>query len=191
MARTRKTVIKKKEKKWFKIFSPKIFGENEIGRTPATEGSKVIGRNLKTTLGLIMNDPTKHRILITLRVNSVKEQNARTHVVYYKLDPAYKKRMIRRNTTLITINQVLLTKDDKKIRIQAFLVTSHRVKGKQEKDLRKALMNEVKNFVGETQYEEILKKCASKKIQSEMKKKLNKIYPLNHVEIDKIVLMNK
>ncbi len=186
--KTRRTVIKKKEKKWFKVFAPKLLGETEIGRTLAVDKKHVIGRTIKTSLGLILNNPSKHKIMINLKITSVHESKATTTIMKYQLDPVYRKRMVRRNTSLILNNQKISTKDGKNIQIQSFLVTSYRAKGKQKKDLRKTLEEEIKKVVQKNSFDDLILQVIDKKIQKNLKTKIKKIYPLNYVEIDKIVL---
>jgi len=186
--KTRKTVIKKKEKKWFKVFAPALLGEAEVGRTLGIDKKHILNRTIKTSLGLIMGEPSKHKILITLKIKEINENKAITELVKYRLDPVYKKRMVRRNTSLILNNQKLLTKDGKNIIIQSFLITSFRAKGKQKKDLRKALNEEVKELVRENTFNDLILKTINKKIQNNLKNKIKKVYPLNYAEIDKIVL---
>ncbi|MEM3422019.1 MAG: hypothetical protein QW315_07190, partial [Candidatus Hadarchaeum sp.] len=64
MAEEKKRVVKKswREKEWFEVVAPPMFGSQKIGETLASEPEQLLGRVFETTLGDLIEDFSKSHI---------------------------------------------------------------------------------------------------------------------------------
>ncbi|MCD6403776.1 hypothetical protein DRN62_03860 [Nanoarchaeota archaeon] len=170
---------------WYKILAPKVFNEQEIGQTL---GSNLVGRVVKLPLSRLIDDITKQHIHLFLRLKEVEDGVVRTEIKGYELSRAYLARLVRRRTSRIDSIDKVKTKDGKEIVVKSMLITAHKATQRQRYLLRKRLSQYIQKVVPEYNWEAFILALAVGRFQSEIKRRLKKIYPIRHAEIRKVEL---
>jgi len=182
-------VVKRKIKHgkiWFTLHAPKIFNENEIGKTLGKEEKEIIGRTISIPLSEVNKDITKRNINLKLRIIKVTGEHAYTSIVSYELSKPFLQRMIRRKSNKIEIVKNLKLKDGKKYRIKIIAVTLHKAKSSQLSGLNKEISKEIETVIPTFDIETLITALVTGKLQREIQKRVSKIYPLRYLDIGKI-----
>ena len=79
---------RKQQKRWYTVHAPEQFDREELGRTPADESEKVLGRTIETTLGELKNDASENNTKLTFKINEVASDAAYTEFVKHELTPS-------------------------------------------------------------------------------------------------------
>lgn len=180
MAKTSKRTTKQlvKKKIWVKIISPKFLGEKEIGESYIEELSNSIGKQVSINLMKITGDIKTQGSTVKFEINEVKDDLLRTRIVSYSYLPSSIKRLVRRKMNRIDDSLVIMTKDNRKIRIKPMLLTHGKISKSVEYSLRAAAKKEIIDFVQKTNYEELFSNIIKNKIQKDLKNLLKPIHPL-------------
>jgi ribosomal protein S3AE len=181
MASDRKS--SKLKKKWYKIIAPSEFNEILIGETLSYDPRLLIGKVVTANLANLTRDIKKQNIIMAFKVSGLKENNALTEPVSYKMVPTFIKRIIRRGRENIHDSFLCSTADEKKVRIKPLVITVNKTKGIVIKSLIKNMRDSLKEYVRKLTYKELVNELVSHKLQGTLKKKLTKIYPLRSFEI--------
>ena len=98
-----------KEKSWFTIKTPVIFGDKEIGETPAKDADLLIGRGVEVTMRELTGDFSKQYMKLRFEIDSVAGEVANTRFTGHKTTTDYVRSMIRRGTSRIDASVVVKT----------------------------------------------------------------------------------
>jgi small subunit ribosomal protein S3Ae len=176
-----------KQKKWYKVLAPTMFGEAEIGETPAGEASRLIGRRLQATpRELLPGSKAGSKLVLDFEVESVSGQTAKTRFHSLELMRSYVRSMVRRRISRIDPIFSVDTKDAQRLRIKALLVTSKRVRTSIKRALRKETERIVSGIAKEQTGDDFIKGVAEEALTRDLKAGLHRIYPLKRVEIRRI-----
>lgn len=194
MAKSRKKdkdAAKWKKKKWYRIISPTMFNSQLLGETTVLEPSQVVGKSVTVNLMSLTGEMRNQNVNIRFRVNKMVDNQGQTEVIGYKLSPSFIKRVIRRRHSRIDGCYTLKTKDNKTVIIKPMLVTRNKASNSEVTALRTETMKSLKRMAISINYDELLKKMVFYKLQLEMRKNLNKVYPLKTFEVKKLELIEK
>jgi len=184
MAKTKKvSKIKTKRKIWFKIFSPKLFGQKEIGESYLSSADQAIGRKLKVNMKELTGNVRDQNVSINFKINKVDGSSLRTEVIGYQLSTAYVKRSVRKNTGRADSTFKLKTKNGKDVILKSFIVTRNKTQRSVRTILRSKLEEFLKEELNKSDFISFVEKLIAYRIQSIAKKQLSKICPLREVAI--------
>lgn len=175
--------VKKKIKKWYEILSSNNFNNVVIGESFAYEDKNVIGRFVNVNLGNLIRDPKLQNVRVKFRVNQVKDDKAYTEIKGYELASSYIKRIVRVGRSRIDDSFLVNTKDDVKIRLKPLVLTRYKAQRKVLRDIRKLVNKSFVEYIQKESYDKLVTDLISKKLQRDLKHKLNKIYPVSLVEV--------
>jgi small subunit ribosomal protein S3Ae len=175
--------IKWKRKKWFNILAPALFGEQLVGQTPATDGSRVKGKNVRVNASEILNDPRKQDRVLTLKVSGVAGSKASTIIKSYSTNKPQLRKIIRKGGSRVDINNHYETKDGKKVNVKTLLFTASKCQANKRKELRAKADAAVEKMVGNKSYEELVMEVIMSKFQVQLKIKMEKVHPIRFTEI--------
>ena len=175
--------VKGKRKIWFKIIAPKLFGEKEIGESYLTAGDKAVGRVLKVNLRELSGNPKDQNVYLSLRITSLDGSTLKTSTIGYQLTPSFVKRLVRKNADRVDDFLILKTKDGKEIILKLLIITRNKVQRSVKTNLRKQLKELLKEEISKLDFDTFVVNLVNQKIQSGIKKKLHKIYPLKDVSV--------
>ena len=110
--------IKAKKKVWFKIISPKVFGQTEIGESYLASAESALGRKLEVNLKELTGNVRDQNVHINLQINQLDANLLKTSVIGYELATAFVKRLVRKNSDPIDGYFLLKTKGGKTVIIK-------------------------------------------------------------------------
>ena len=183
--------IKTKKKVWYKLIAPKLFGNKEIGESYLASAENAIGRKLKISLRDLTGSIRDQNVYIQFGIVKVEGSNLKTSVTGYQLTPAYVKRIVRKNVARLDDYFTLKTKEGKAVILKSLVVTLHRTRKSTKNDLRKQLHILLQEEIGKSEFDIFIGNLINGKIQSGIKKKLSKIFPVKEVAVRVLQLKTK
>lgn len=175
--------VKSKRKTWFKIFSPKLFGEKEVGEIYLAGIDKALGRSLKINLRELSGNPTDQNIYIDLKITAVDGSTLKTTILGYHLTSTYVKRMVRKNADRIDDYLVLKTKEGQEVILKLLAITRNKVQRSVKTELKRQLKELLKEEIKKGSFDDFMGNLVKQKTQGSIKKKLHKIYPLKEFSV--------
>lgn len=180
---TKPTILKKKKKAWYQIHAPKILNNVILGESTVYGKEELKGKSLKLNLSTIVNDMRKQHLDVFFRVSVIVENKGLAEVTGISLVQSYIKRLVRRGRDKVDDSFLVKSKDRKILRIKPLLVTNYRTNRSVNSRLRLETREVIRRILSKTDADEFFHMIITGKIQKEIKDKINKIYPLKHVEI--------
>lgn len=181
-ARSRRSRDTWKDKKWYKINTPKGFDEKYIGQTPAKDTESLIGRRIEATMRELTGEFNKQYVKLKFEINGVAGDTATTKFISHHVTSDYIRSMIRRGTTRIDSHITVETKENYVIRVHMLAITVKRSKSSQEKYIRETIEKLVTEIAEERTLEQFVELIITGRLASEVYHKAKKIYPLKRVE---------
>jgi len=124
MAKARRRRVKDtwKDKQWYKIVTPKEFGDADIGTTPARDSSMLLKEQWNPHEEL-SGDFSKQYIKLFFQIKDVAGETANTDFVGHQVTSDYVRSMIRRGTSRIDAITPVTTQDNKKMKVHVLAIT--------------------------------------------------------------------
>jgi len=185
MAETKQTKMVLKKKKWYPVIAPKVFREEKIGEINLIDPAAAIGRKVKISLMQITGEPKTQNTRVEFIITGQHEGKLTTEIIGYELNNTAMKRMIRRGRTKLQDSIVLETADSKKIRIKPVVTTRNNITSATKKELRKRMLNYVKEQTAKNKFENIIKDLTQKKFQRAGIDILKKLCPIHSFDMSK------
>ena len=185
---TRATGVKKT---WFLILAPKLFNSQVVGETLVAEPSKSIGKLVPVNLTSLTGDMRRQNIQIIFKIDNATGSKFYTEIVGYEMLASSLKRLVRRGKNKIDYSFTASTAEGNKVRIKVIMITRGMTKLSSLTGLRKACEENVKRILSQMNYGNLVDDVIHHNIQSNLKKLLNKIYPLKICEIRYMRLLKK
>jgi len=187
MAKARRRRVRDtwKEKQWYKIMTPKEFGDAEIGTTPAREPNMLLKRRVESSMRELTGDFSKQYIKLFFQIKDVAGETANTNFVGHQVTADYVRSMIRRGTSRIDAITPVTTQDNKKMKIHVLAITIKRAKSSQQKFIRETMERLVAEAAAEKAFRDLVEDIVTGKLASTIYHEAKKIYPLKRVEIIK------
>ena len=183
--------VKAKKKIWFKVISPKVFGQREIGESYLGSAQSAVGRKLKVNLKELTGNVRDQNVHISLQISKLDASNLNTTVIGYQVAPAYIKRIVRKNADRVDGYFIFKTKGGKEVILKSLIVTLNKTQRSTKTQLNKELEKLLKEEVGKVGFDVFVNDLVHYKIQSSMKKKLRRIFPLKEVAVRVLKLNEK
>ena len=176
------------KKIWYEIVAPQeIFNEIIIGETPAYKPEQVVGRTVDINLAFLTGNFRQQNMKIIFQIYKVSGLKAYTHIKEVALYDAYVRRIVRKGTSRVDDSFTLKTKDDIEVQVKPLVVTRYRAHYRQKSAIRKKYKEYLMEKIPQLTYSELVEKVINKELQSEVTPMLNKIFPVYHVEIRRLV----
>ncbi len=183
MTRPTKRSRKKKEKEWYKILVPEMFGNAEIGETLAYSPDSLIGRKLEVPMSELTNEVKNVKMI--LRICDVDGNTARTELIGHAMDREYLRSLTRRKSSKIDNYTNVTTKDGYSIRVKTSCFTLKKADRSQERSIREKIEEVVKSKAGEMDFNRYMQEVILGNLSADIYKTSKKIYPLRRVEVYK------
>lgn len=175
--------LKLKKKIWYKIISPAVFGNKEVGESYLSEPETSLGRVVKANLKDLTGNPRDQNAYAIFKINKVSGTSLETEAIGYELTPAHVKRMVRKNTIRMDDFYTAKTKDGKRIIIKTFMISLKKTQRSKTAKLRKVLGEALREEASKSDFEMFIANLVGGKIQYSLRKLLHKIYPLRELAI--------
>ncbi len=194
----KKKATKVVKKKWFKIIAPELLKESQVGETYVSDPEIMLGKKMTVSIGSITGEPQKQHTHASLIINKVTDGILKTELLGWTILPAAVKKLIRRNRTRIDDSFVLLTKDNRYVRIKPILITRSKANGSVKIAVRKMLRLELAKTFHQKDFNILISEILGRRLQQGILKKIGKVFPiaildirqLSVVEADKVKKMN-
>ncbi len=183
-----KTAEKWKEKQWYNVYAPKVFGEPLISEIPATDDAAVMGRVIKVSLSWITKNPQHSLMSVGLRVTEAANGTARTNLDYLEETYSYIHSLVKRHSSAIYTADMVKSKDGKGFALKLLIVTRSKIKTPKKTSIRKALALFAREYVSAIDFEDFIKSVIDGKFQSEGVKRIQNIASIGKFEVKKIEL---
>jgi small subunit ribosomal protein S3Ae len=174
-----------KAKSWFKVYVPDNLGKAYIGDTISSDVETVKGRIMQSTLGEILNDYGKQHIKMRFKINEVTGDAAYTEFVGHEVTRDYLRSLVKRRSSRIDCMMLVVTKDNKKVRLTISVYTFARANIAQEHAIRKAIMASVAAQAPAWDLTTLVNGIVSGEISRDLFKSVKTIYPTRRVEVIK------
>lgn len=183
-----KTAEKWKEKQWYNVIAPVVFGEQVIGEIPAKDDDAVRGRVIRVSLAWITKNP-QHSLMATgLRVTQASNGTARTSLDYLEETYSYTHSLVRRHSSAIYTIDNVKAKDGKSFVLKLLLVTRDKIKTPKKTAIRKAVSQFAREYISGLALEDFIKTVMDNRFQSEGAKKVRNIADIAKFEVKKMEL---
>ncbi len=183
--------IKLKKKSWYKIISPKVFGNKEVGESYLVNAESAIGRKVKINLKDITGNMKDQNNYVILQVNKATSNQLNTVLVGYELSVSGVKRAIRPSTCRLDDAFTVKTKSGRSVTIKVLFITLNKAQRSKCTRVKKMLRGLVADEVAKSGFDTFVVNVASQRIQYAARKMLGKIYPLRELAFRVIKLNEK
>ncbi len=182
-----------RQKKWYNVVAPDMFGQAPLGTTPADDPDKLIGRVMETTLFDITGDFAHVHIKLYFQIVKVEGDTAYTRFKGHELLRDYLRSLTRRKSSKITGIFDVWTKDGYGLRVTSIVFTRYRCKTSQKRLIRKAMHDIITRRASESTLDELVKAMVFSdqegSLALEVDEAARKIYAVRKVEIAKSKLL--
>jgi ribosomal protein S3AE len=191
MAKQQTAAEKVRKKKWFPVLAPQLFKEQVMGEIYLYESKAMINRKITVNMMGLTGNPRSQHINILFRIYDVKEGKGLTETLGFEMMPSSVKRIVRRGKTKIDDSLIVVTLDNKKVRIKPLLITNNLVKNPAAASIRTSLRDEIARLVGKLTYEKLVEEILGYKLQKHLGGLAAKITPIRESEIRAFELVER
>ena len=142
-----------------------------------------VGKVVNVNLGNLTRDAKLQNVRIKFKINEIKDGKAYTEVKGYELATSYIKRIVRVGRSRIDDSFLVSTKDNVKLRLKPLVLTKYKTQKNILRDMRELVKKDFIDYIQKDDYDKFISDLISKKLQRDLRGKLNKIYPVSLVEI--------
>ena len=178
-----------RDKGWYTVYAPALFGNCEIGETLALNPQDLQGRKMETTLREVTGDFTQQHIKLYFQIADVKGNKAYTRFIGHDLTRDYVRMNVRRGTTRVDIITDVTTADGYEVRIRALAFTIQRVAASQIKAIRAAMNKVIHAAARDKNFSGFIHETILGKLSADIHKEVKLIYPIKKIEIMKTKIL--
>ena len=182
--------VKIARKEWYPILAPKVFHNAVLGETPVYDPQQMMGKGLTINLTSLTNDAKRQNININFEVVDVQNGNGLADVVGYSMVQSSIRRMMRRNIERMDMSFLCKTSDGKDLRVKPLLITRSATIGSVVAKIRRVAQDFLVKYIGSAGYDSLINDLVTQKLQTSLRKEINRIYPLRVCEIRSMELVD-
>ncbi|MDE1861134.1 MAG: hypothetical protein KGH72_05475 [Candidatus Micrarchaeota archaeon] len=183
-----KAVEKWKSKRWFNVYTPKLFGDTAIGEIPADDEKKLVGRVIKVNMSWITHKAEHSFMVVGLRVSNVNGDAAHTETNYIEQTYSYIHSLVKRHTSVIYTVDSVADKAGKPFVLKLVIITDGKIATPKKGSIRKSITNFAKAYAASHTIEEFMNEVLGNTFQAEAMREIGNIARVNRLEVKKIEL---
>ncbi len=180
-----------RDKRWYTVYAPPLFGNSEVGETLASDPELLKGRKIETTLREVTGDFTQQHVKLYFQIYDVKGDKAYTRFTGHDLTRDYVRMHVRRGTTRVDAIVNVTTADGYVIRVHALAFTIQRVATSQIKAIRKAMTKVITETAKRSNFSGFIHETILGKLSADIHKEVKLIYPIKKIEIMKTKILHR
>lgn len=188
MASKQQSSLKKKKKHWFPILASLEFNNQEIGECYLDDASLLKGRKISVNLMNLTKDPKKQNNKIVFLVNEVKENKGLTQITAYETMPSHIKRVSKKAHSKVEDSFLIVTKDEKKIRIKPLITFKNKVSAPLRTKIRSKSREIIARIAKELTHKELIKSILANNLANDVKKEIKIFVPINSILFKSVYL---
>jgi small subunit ribosomal protein S3Ae len=190
-ATEKKRVKSWREKTWFEVVAPSMFGGAKVGETPASDPAHLIGRVFETTLGDLLNDPAKSYTKLYLQVTRVDGTKAYTEFKGHEMVKDYVRSLVRRRSRKVEDITTVQTMDGYQMRVTSMAITLGRTKSSKISDMRKIIRDIIQKRAAERTFDQFVHEMVLGKLTTDIFKAIKVIHPVRRIEVYKSKILKR
>jgi len=178
------------KKVWIEIYAPdKVFNSIFLGETIVNrdEVEKALGRTVELNLAFITGNFKYQNYKVRFKVSRLSGGKLYSELVEISLYDAYIRRIVRKGTSRIDDSFVVRTKDGIDVRVKPLVITRYKANRRQRSSIRKTYKEFLINKIQTLEFYDLVEKVINYEIQEEVRPVLNKIFPVDRVEIRRLI----
>jgi small subunit ribosomal protein S3Ae len=183
---SQKGVEKWKQKKWFNVYAPALFNDKAICEMPANDDQAAVGRNINVALSQLTGNPGHAFTNVALKVASVEGTSAKTTIVRVELLNSYIRSLVRRGRSVSNAVLPLKSRDGVPMVAKILVVTARKTTHANIIEMRRLAGEFASGYFSGNDSSSIISTIIDGKMQTELASKLNKIVPINRVEVRRL-----
>lgn len=180
-----------KEKTWYEVYAPSMFGGVMVGETPASDPSHLIGRVFESTLGDIINDPSKSYIKLYFQINRVEDTKAYSEFDGHEMVKDYIRSLVRRRSKKIEEITPVQTMDGYQMRITSIAITGGRTKSSKVSIMRKMMREIIQKRATERTFDQFVQEMVLGKLAMDILGAIKVVHPVRRIEVYKSKILKK
>jgi len=186
VAKDKKRLVKPwREKAWYEVFAPQMFGGTKLGESPSADPSQLVGRVFEATLGDLLDDISKANVKLYFQVKSVDDKKAQTAFIGHEMVRDYIQSQIRRRCGKANDIALVTTKDGYKVRLTSMVMALRDVQSSKIHEIRKVMRVVVVAKANERTLEQFVQEVVLGKLSSDIYKEAKRYCPIRRVEVFK------
>lgn len=176
---------KLKGKKWFTLEAPTMFDNQEIGEAIATTPEALKGRKVEVGATDLIQSSNKYYFKINFKVDKVEDSTGKCKFVGHTCSRDFITRMVRKRSKRVDNRVKVETEDGAEIIVKTVCATIKSVGSSTQTGIRKEISNTLKERISEMSLGNFVNSLFSDKLQKELKRNVDKVYPLREIELRK------
>lgn len=176
-------IDKWKKKTWYTILAPEEFERKPLGETISEKPELLIGRAVSITGRELANQPKKSHIYITFRVKDVSGNKAITEVIGHEIRDNYMRRVVKRRTSKIMSVKNSSSKDGKKFKVKAVIVTERKASRVQRTSISKITGEVIAKIIADLDSKKVIDELVFGNITNKIYNEIKRIVPIKRVEV--------
>ena len=177
-------------KVWIEIYAPdRVFNGILLGETIVNrdEVERALGRTIELNLAFITGNFKYQNYKVKFKANRLSGGKLYSELVEISLYDAYIRRIVRKGTSRIDDSFVVRTKDGIDVRVKPLVITRYKANRRQRSSIRKTYKEFLVNKIQTLEFYDLVEKVINYEIQEEVRPVLNKIFPVDRVEIRRLI----
>ncbi|MCD6367812.1 MAG: hypothetical protein J7L45_01875 [Candidatus Aenigmarchaeota archaeon] len=175
-----------KGKEWYTLVAPLMFKNKILGETLVTDPKDVVGRTVIKSFPELGGHPSKYYVRIKFKAVDVKGKIITTKFVGQECLRDFILQMVRKGSSRIDNVVKVTTKDKKNLIIKSIAITLRRTNTSIKSKVRKEIESMIKEKAEKMKVADLVNSVLRDSFQIQIRKNLNKIYPIKKFEIRKI-----
>ena len=161
--------IKVKKKVWYKILSPALFGEKEIGEAYLVSADSAVGRKMKVNLKDLTGNMRDQNAYIIFEIKKAVANILHTRTIGYELTASFVKRLVRKSADRLDDYFTFTLKDGRSIIIKIMIITLNSTQRSTQKQIRKQIQELFREEISKLDLDGTIGSIISYKLQGESK----------------------
>jgi small subunit ribosomal protein S3Ae len=191
VAAERRRVKAWKQKAWYEVMAPAMFGGAKVGEVPASDPAYLIGRVFETTLGDLIDDFSKSHVKLYFQIKHVDGSRALTEYAGHEIVRDYIRSQVRRRSKKAEDVVTVATKDGYTLRITSMTITFGRAQSSKVKAIRGAMRRVIEEKALERNLDQFVQEMVLGKLASDIYKEAKRFHPIRRVEVYKSKVLGK
>ena len=171
-----------KEKRWYNVFAPDMFGKQSLGEIVSSDPKNLVGRTMMTSLRDLTGDFSKTHVKLYFRINDIQGENAYTEFKQHELLRSYIRSQTRRNNTKLDNILLLKTKDGAKLRVTITAIAPRRMQNSQSDAVNALIRTQMAEAASQMDMVPFIQELLLGKVTSDIYKNAKKINTIRRVQ---------
>jgi len=180
-----------KGKEWYELVAPRLFKNQILGESLVSDPREIKGRSVIRSLSDLGGHPSKYYVRMKFKVDEIDVENKKIKMKYVGQSclKDFISQMIRKGSSRIDTVVKTKTKDNQDIVVKTIGISLRKINTSVKTALRKEIEEDILNKVNKMNLDDFIMSVIKDSFQVQIRKKLNKTYPIRKFEVRKIEII--